>query len=482
MNELRFLKAMGKIDEDILKEAEVDIEKKYRSKPSISKRKIYAFGSVAAAAVVTVGSVAAYNSHNPSDLLVDHSIIQQDIFGKNDDSNNNGVPLATDNNDPTEKSTLNEDNIQQTDPMNTQDTSISDDSFMQTTTVNNSNEPNNYDVPSATDYDELTESSTLNEDNIQHTDSINPQATSVNDDSLIQTTTVNSSNDPSPNDNKTPQITEPQNNGNKGGVSAENCYVQPFIATIDSDFDDYGVDELHHIDVRTADGFYRQLRSDEYDANGISSTISISDFGGYIGRIVEVSDYDYHGNQVESQEPAITGADVYYYAPMGNNKVFIIVKNGDQCSIFISDNINISSGFQNGFAFFDVNSADDIQMIDYHVDVPDDSGRMITSVQKTITDTETIRIFYELICRLQPEDYSSLPEHIATPQWLVDAWANYDADPDAPAREDYGIIIKLKDGTVLQDINYQPYLGNGYIEGMQELTPEQNTALRELLE
>lgn len=427
MNELRFLKVMGKIDEDLLKEAEVDIEKKYRSKPSISKRRIYAFGSVAAAAVVTVGSVAVYSSHNPFDLLVDHSIVHQDIPSQNNNEpNNNGVPLVTDNNDPTEKSTLNEDNIRQTDPMNPQGASVSDDSFMQTTTVNNSNEP-------------------------------------------------------PPSDNKKPQITEPQSNGNKGGVSAKSCYFQPFIATIDPDFDGYGVDELHHIDVRTAGGFYRQLRLDEYDANGISSEIGNSDFGGYIGRIVEVNDHDYHGNQAESQEPAITGADVYYYAPTGNNKAFIIVKMGDQCSVFISDSINISSGFQNGLAFFDVNSADDIQMIEYHVDVPDGSGRMITSVQKKITDTHTINAFYELICQLQPEDYSSLPEYIGTPQWLVDAWANYNAASDAPAREDYGITIKLKDGTVLQDINYRPYLGNGYIDDMQELTPEQNAALRALL-
>lgn len=428
MNELRFLEVIGKIDEDLLKEADVDIEKQYSSKPSIAKRRIYAFGSVAAAAVVTVGSVAVYTSHPPSDLLVDHSIVHQDISSKNNnETNNKGISSATDYDDPTEKSTLNEDNIQQTDPMNPQATSVSDDSFVQTTTINNSNEPS------------------------------------------------------TPSDNKTPQITEPQINGYKGGVSAENCYVQPFIATIDSDFDDYGVDELHHIDVRTADGSYRQLRPEEYDVNGISSEIGNSDFGGYIGKIVEVNDHDYHGNQAESQEPAIAGADVYYYAPMGNNKVFIIVKKGDQCSMFIDDNVNVSSGFQNGLAFFDVNSADDIQTIEYHIDVPDNSGRMITAVQKTITDTHKINSFYELICQLQPEDYSDLPEHIGTPQWLVDAWANYDAASDAPAREDYCIAIKLKDGTVLQDINYRPYLGNGYIEGMQELTAEQNTELRTLL-
>lgn len=424
MNELKFLKVMGKIDENLLKEADVDIEKQYSSKPSISKRRIYAFGSVAAAAVVTVVSVAAYNSHIPSDLLVEHSIIHQDISSKND------------------------------------------------------NEPNNKVVPSATDHDKPTESSTVKEDNIRQTDPENPQVTSVKEDPIMQTTTVKTSTELPPIDNKTTQTTEPQNNGNKGGVSTENCYFQPFIATIDPDFDNYGIDELCHIDVRTADGFYRQLKLDEYDVNGISSEISNSDFGGYIGKIVEVNDSDYHGNGVESQEPTLSGADVYYYSGAGKNKALIVVKKGDQCSMFIDDNVNVSSGFQNGLEFFDVNSANDIQTIKYHVDVPDDSGRMITSVQKTITDTETIKIFYELICQLQPEDYSSLPEHIATPQWLVDAWANYDA---APAREDYGITIKLKDGTVLQDINYLPYLGNGYIEGMQELTPEQNTTLRTLL-
>ena len=105
---------------------------------------------------------------------------------------------------------------------------------------------------------------------------------------------------------------------------------------------------------------------------------------------------------------------------------------------------------------------------------------MITSVQSSISDAESIRVFYELLCQLQPEDYSNLPDHVGTPQWLVDAWANYDSDPNAPEREDYSITIKLKDGTILQDIRYQPYLGNGYVENMQELTPEQNDTLRNL--
>lgn len=428
MNELRFLEVMGKIDEDLLREADVDIEKQYGADPFISKKRIYAFGSVAAAAVVTVGSVAVYNSHNHSDLIADHSIIQQDLSDKDDVvSNNNGTSLAADNNDPAEKSTLKENDIRQTDPADHQDVSVVDDPLIQPTTVKNSNGS----FPST--------------------------------------------------DNNTSQNTEPPGNGTKGGVSTENCYFQPFIALIDPDSDAFGTDELHHIDVRTADGFYRQLSLDEYDANGISSEISNSDLGGYIGKIVEVNDYDYHGNGAESQEPVIAGADVYYYSGSGKNKALIVVKKGDQCSIFIDDNVNVSSGFQNGLAFFDVQSADDIQTIEYHVDAPDENGRIINFAQKTITDTETIKEIYELLCQLQPEDYSNLPEYLGTPQWLVSAWENYKNDPNSPAREDYGITIKLKDGTVLQDISYQPYLGNGYIEGMQELTPEQNNALRMLL-
>ena len=62
MDELRFLEIMGKIDVDLLMEAEVDIEKRYSAKPTVSKRGIYAVSSVAAAAAIAVGSAAIYNA------------------------------------------------------------------------------------------------------------------------------------------------------------------------------------------------------------------------------------------------------------------------------------------------------------------------------------------------------------------------------------------------------------------------------------
>lgn len=281
---------------------------------------------------------------------------------------------------------------------------------------------------------------------------------------------------PSTSENSATEISTSSN------VQTQQILLSAFASTItkDPDSDAYGEDELHHIDVRTAEGFYHQLGLDEYADKQIPSTISLTDFGEYIGKIVEVDDSNYHGNSVESQEPALAGADVYYYAPTGKNKAFIIVKLGDQCSMFIDDSINESVGFQKGLAFFDVQSADDIQSIEYHIDIPKGS-EMVTSVQNTITDAATIEALYDLLCGLTPEDYSQLPEHIGTPQWLADAWAAYQSDPNAPVREDYYITIRLNDGTVLQDIHYQPYLGNGYVANMQELTPEQNTTLRNLL-
>lgn len=94
MNELRFLEIMGKIDDDLIRGAMSDAkQKESRVTP---KRNIFAFGSVAAAAVITVGSVAFYNAHKPSDLLADHSVIEQDISHKDDEnSNNQGVPATT---------------------------------------------------------------------------------------------------------------------------------------------------------------------------------------------------------------------------------------------------------------------------------------------------------------------------------------------------------------------------------------------------
>ena len=40
----------------------------------------------------------------------------------------------------------------------------------------------------------------------------------------------------------------------------------------------------------------------------------------------------------------------------------------------------------------------------------------------------------------------------------------------------------LEDGTALRAAAFQPYLGNGYVSGMQELTPAQHDALLALVQ
>ena len=423
MNELKFLEAIGKIDGDLIKEADVE------QKKTFPKRKIYAFGSAAAVAAVAFGSVLLFNSYGQSGSVVDNSIIQPNNNGENSHTVNSVFPVSS-----AEES--------------------------------------------------KQDSRGLNSDNSKIENSKDESVNNVSEQPSTDTSSQNISSAPA--DNSIPQITESQTEHNPNTQSTK-YYYQPFSAKIvpgSKSFggDGFGEEELHHIDVRTSEGFYEQLALDEYASNGISSTISKTDFGEYIGKIIEVDNsYDYNGNAAESQEPTLAGADVYYYAPKGNNKAFIIVQQHEQCSIFFANEINTSEGFKKGFLFFNVQGAEDIMSVEYQKRIPDGDGKMILSEQNVITDSTAVKDFYDLVCQLKPEDYSGLPEFAATPLWYIEAWDKYKANPDAFVMEDYSVIITLKDGTVLREIRYQPFLANGYVENMQELTPEQNSTLKNLL-
>ena len=447
MNELKFLEVMGKIDNELIREADINTPEQPKTMRLISKKSIYAFGSVAAVAAIAVGSALLFNSYDPSNL-VDNSVIQPNKSGDNLPDTESVVPVSSDDESKEETSAANSDqdnSAKSTDEKDHKDTKKA------SSESNNSTKPKDEKDHPVSDVSEQPS-----------TDVSNPESSSA------------------PQDNSTPQSTESQSSNQTPDIPSVKGYYKPFSATIDPDVDSFSEDELHHIDIRTSFGFYHQLTLDEYTSNGISSTVSTTDFGEFIGKIIEVNDYDYHGNSAESQEPTLAGAEVYYYAPKGNNKAFIIVKQNNQCSIFISDSINTSEGYKAGLLFFNVQSAKDIESIEYQKYVPS-NDEMLISEQNVITDENEVSAIYDLICQLKPEDYSNLPKYAATPQWYIDAWENYKSDSGVSAREDYSIIITLKDGTVLQEILYQPYLGNGYIEGMQELTPEQNNALKSLL-
>ena len=461
MNELKFLEAIGKIDGDLIKEA--DVEKK----KTFPKRKIYAFGSAAAVAAVAFGSVLLFNSYGQSGSVVDNSIIQPNNNGENSHTVNSVFPVSSAEESKQDSRGLNSDNSKFE---NSKYESVNDVSKQTSTDTSSQNISS---APVDNSLSQIAESQTEDE--------------SVNNVSEQTSTDTSSQNVSSaPIDNSIPQITESQTEHNPNTQSTK-YYYQPFSAKIvpgSKSFggDGFGEEELHHIDVRTSEGFYDQLSLDEYASNGISSTISEADFGEYIGKIIEVDNsYEHHGNAAESQEPTLAGAEVYYYAPKGNNKAFIIVQQNEQCSIFFANEINTSEGFKNGFLFFNVQSAEDIMSVEYQKRIPDNEGKMILSEQNVITDSTAVKDFYDLVCQLKPEDYSGLPEFAATPIWYIEAWDKYKANPDAFVMEDYSVIITLKDGTVLREIRYQPFLANGYVQNMQELTPEQNSTLKNLL-
>ena len=82
MNELRFLEALGGIDDELIREAYIDIEKPVSVRAASSGMNLYVIGSVAAAAVISVGAAAFYNSHRPEKLLSESSVIVSEDHGE----------------------------------------------------------------------------------------------------------------------------------------------------------------------------------------------------------------------------------------------------------------------------------------------------------------------------------------------------------------------------------------------------------------
>ena len=434
MNELKFLEVMGKIDDDLIREADVSTAVKAKPKPTISKRSIYAFGSVATAAVITVSSVAFYNAHKPSDMLADHSIVQPDDSDLSPDQHNS----------PT---------------TNHADTSASTSSYADDTHSSEQRE---------------TQKAVTTE--VQATDL--PSESAAGEDTQRRRTDHHAT-EPSQDTAQEPKHTDPP-----ADIDTSGYYYEMFHATIDPYSDAYGEDELHIVSVIISGRYYYQLDPSEHPVYSISPNISSSDFGSYIGNIVELFGHDDPSNYtVSSKEPNLADAEVYYYAPANSSSV-IIVKKGEQCSIFVFNGMvavsdSNSSAFTETFKVYGANSAEDIQSISFSVATPNGSIYEVTH-EGTITDSSKINAIVDILYQLKAENNTDSTS--ATPQWVVDAWEACRDNPDAYTIEDITFDITFKNGTVLKDISYQPFIGNGYVYGMQELTPEQNTALRALFQ
>ena len=439
MNELRFLEIMGEIDDDLIRGAMSDTKQK--DSRIVTRRNICAFGSVAAAAVITVGSVAFYNAHKPSDLLADHSVIEQDNSHKGDGNHEHqGIP-ATTSSDKSEEHTT-----------------------------------NNSAIASQTDKPQEDTKGTVTTA-AQDTDAANPKVNASKTDSRTQLPGESST----PNTQQGTAQEHDHTDPPEDPTSANN-YYQNFKATVDPYSDAYGEDELHLVSVIISGRYYYQLDTSEHPAHNISAVVSDSDFGEYVGRITELYEHDDPSiYTVSSQEPNLSGADVYYYAPADSSAV-IIVKKGEQCSIFVFNGMTTAtdenSAFAETFKVYGAYSADDIESISFTITVP--NGAVFEVAQAgTITDRNRIASIVDILYQLKAENTSDSAS--ATPQWVVDAWEACRADPSAYTMEDITFDIVFKNGTVLKDIIYQPFIGNGYIAGMQELTPEQNITLKELL-
>ena len=432
MNELRFLEIMGKIDDDLIRGAMSDTKQK--DSRIVTRRNICAFGSVAAAAVITVGSVAFYNAHKPSDLLADHSVIEQDNSHKDDGNPEHQGIHATTSSDKSEEHTTNSSAI-----------------------ASQTDKPQEDTKGTVTTPVKDTDASKTDSQTQRPSDSSAPDT---------QQGTAQEHNQTDPPEDPT----------------SANNYYQNFKATVDPYSDAYGEDELHLVSVIISGRYYYQLDTSEHPAHNISAVVSDSDFGEYVGRITELCEHDDSSKYtVSSQEPNLSGADVYYYAPADSSAV-IIVKKGEQCSIFVFNGMTTAtdenSAFAETFKVYGAYSADDIESISFTITVP--NGAVYEVAQAgTITDRNRIASIVDILYQLKAENTSDSAS--ATPQWVVDAWEACRADPSAYTMEDITFDIVFKNGTVLKDIIYQPFIGNGYIAGMQELTPEQNITLKELL-
>ena len=276
-----------------------------------------------------------------------------------------------------------------------------------------------------------------------------------------------------------PQKTEPHTSQTDPPAAVGQHSVVPFAAKNDPDADAFGEEEIHQVYLSVQGIRYEQLRVEELAQYGITENIPDSAFGASVGTVVESFPNQETKAPISSPEPSLVGAQVFYYGTANGSAVLIAEKDG-HCSVFAVSQWPAYRSFQESCAFFGASaSAEGIESISYTIKTLAEDNNFVTT-EGMLFDTDAINAVCAVLQQLTPEEPPK-DERAPTPEWYSDAWQSYKENPDGRVREDITLEIRFRNGCRMTEIVYQPFIGNGYVDGMKELTPEQNETLRGLL-
>ncbi len=270
-----------------------------------------------------------------------------------------------------------------------------------------------------------------------------------------------------------------ENNSNTVAVDGKNQIAISLFPASEksSDTDAFGEDEHRHIDViLQGNRRYIQLEKSFFTNYGINNlTLSESDFGEKIGIITEIGPETSALSTPCSQEPNLSGCEVYRYSPVGSEAI-IVVKGNGHCSLFAFEYFTEQGHSMNEkYAIYSVFSAVDIVSLNYDIIRYENTNIKVKS--GTITERADIRNFYEITKALTP--YKNESNLSGDPAWMTEARAIYWAEDNIDNRYNVEITITLKNNISFK-LAYTPNLGTGYFDGHKFLSAEQNQMLKDM--
>lgn len=286
-----------------------------------------------------------------------------------------------------------------------------------------------------------------------------------------QTQTTKEQQSEKTNNRPMPDGTQPDNTNDLCRVAIN--LFKPSAA--DPGSDSFGEDELAHVNiVLNGSIVYKQIPFEDYPKYGFSTEPYRADFGQYLGSVTETHRGKRKNIFLGADDPVLAGSEVYYYKPAGC-RAAVIVQKGIYCSIFVFEDYadqNLIHSIAETYMLFGADAYEKISYLSYTVT---DKNNKQSGPYK-VSSKEKLKTFYDITASLVP--YEITDPKAPTPGWLNDAYDEYRNSPPSSNRETITVEVHFKNGLVMKNISYLPYLTSGYVEGMNPLTPEQNSALR----